>query len=122
MADIVKQKKNKEPVAGFNVHPENINRAGRPPSGQALTDIMREVLEEKLPDGKSRKEALVRKVLNLAYDGNEAMVRLAWSYLEGNPRQALDMTLSELPKPILGGTSVHPDNSNEEDKSTDKKN
>jgi hypothetical protein len=90
------------------------NPNGRPPSGQALTDIMREVLEEDLPSGKKRKEALVRKVLELAYEGNEGMVRLAWSYLEGNPRQAVDMTFKELPKPIIGN-GIQDNNSNKED-------
>jgi len=85
--EIVKQSENNIKTMGFASHPENINRNGRPKTGQALTDIMREVLEEDLPSGKKRKEALVRRVLELAYEGNEAMIRMAWSYLEGMPVQ-----------------------------------
>ena len=91
-----------------------LNPNGRPPSGHALTDIMREVLEEDLPSGKKRKEALVRKVLELAYEGNESMVRLAWAYLEGNPSQQVDMTFKELPRPIIGD-GIQNNDSNQKD-------
>jgi hypothetical protein len=89
--EAVKQQENNK-LTGFQLHPENINRDGRPPKGQTMTDIMREILEEDLPSGKKRKEALVRKVLELAYEGNETMIKMAWNYLDGMPKQSLDMT------------------------------
>ena len=92
-SEIVKQPENKDvkPV-GFAAHPENINRKGRPKKGNTLTDIMREVMEEELPSGKMRKEAFVRKVLELAYDGNEQMIKLVWNYLEGMPLQKNELS------------------------------
>ena len=88
---------NKTGKGGFGDNSQNINKKGRPRTGQALTDIMREVLEEELPSGKLRKEALVRKVLELAYEGNESMIRMAWGYLEGMPTQRQEVTI---PLPI----------------------
>lgn len=95
--NIVKQIDNKEKKYGFQLYPENINRKGRPPKGQTLTDIMREILEENLPNEMSRKEALVRKVLDLAYSGNETMIKMAWNYLEGMPLQKQE---------IIGDTGI----------------
>ena len=104
------------------------NPKGRPKTGQALTDIMREVLEEELPSGKLRKEALVRKVLELAYEGNESMIRMAWGYLEGMPTQRQELTGrdgKDLPVPIFGGLStqddIQEDNSNNKDIPTEEK-
>lgn len=97
-----------------------LNPNGRPKKGMALTDIMRQVLEEDLPDGRSRKEALVRRVLQLAYDGNESMVRLAWAYLEGMPVQKQEISGKDgAPIPILqlkeGNNVIPTDNSDKKD-------
>lgn len=72
-------------VAGVSGNPH-----GRPRKGMTLTDITKEILEEELPSGKTRKEALVRKVLDLAYEGNETMIRLAWAYVDGLPKQRIE--------------------------------
>ena len=129
MADIVKQQSINKRVIG-RPFPKGVsgNPNGRPRTGQALTDIMREVLEEELPSGKLRKEALVRKVLELAYEGNESMIRMAWGYLEGMPTQRQELTGrdgKDLPVPIFGGLStqddIQEDNSNNKDIPTEEK-
>ena len=89
---IVKQSGNKEPTGGSNVHPENINRNGRPKKGFTLTDIAKEILEEELPTGITRKEALMKKVAQLAYEGNETMIKLLWNYVDGMPTQRNEIT------------------------------
>ena len=68
------------------------NPNGRPKLGFALTDIAREILDEELPTGKTRKEVLMRKVADLAYDGNEAMIKLMWNYVDGMPTQRQEIT------------------------------
>jgi hypothetical protein len=65
------------------------NPNGRPRKGLTLTDIARGVLDEELPSGMTRKEALVRKVASLAYDGNETMIKLLWTYIDGLQRQEI---------------------------------
>lgn len=95
--DIVKQSDNKYmPPEGFNKHPENINRNGRPKKGLTLTDIAKEILEEEIikdgkPTGRTRKEALIRRVADLAYEGNETMIKLLWNYVDGLPKERVEI-------------------------------
>ena len=63
------------------------NPNGRPKKGFTLTDIAKEILEEELPSGITRKEALMRKIATLAYEGNETMIKLMWNYVDGMPTQ-----------------------------------
>lgn len=69
-----------------------LNPNGRPKKGLTLTDIAREILEEELPDGKTRKEVLMRKIATLAYEGNETMIKLIWNYIDGMPTQRQEVT------------------------------
>jgi len=68
------------------------NPNGRPKKGLTLTDIAKEILEEELPDGKTRKEVLMRKIATLAYEGNETMIKLMWNYIDGMPTQRSELT------------------------------
>ena len=79
-------------LKGFQAFPENINRKGRPRKGLTLTDIAREILEEVLPSGVTRKEVLMRKVATLAYEGNETFIKLIWNYVDGMPTQKTELT------------------------------
>ena len=83
------------------------NPYGRPKKGLTLTDIAKEILEEELPNGVTRKEALMRQVAKLAYDGNETMIKLVWNYIDRMPTQKTDLTTNgkDLPAPIYGGQS-----------------
>jgi hypothetical protein len=90
---------------GFLDNPTNINRKGRPKKGMTLTDLAKEVLEEELPSGVLRKEALVKKVAQLAYEGSENMIKLLWNYVDGMPTQKQEITGKDgkdLPVPIMG--------------------
>lgn len=83
---LVKQAKNKKmPTTGFHTNPERINRAGRPPKGHAITDVIREMMEA-TPD---IKRELAQKILELAMGGDIAALKLLWNYLEGMPRQTI---------------------------------
>lgn len=77
---------------GFATHPENINRNGRPKKGLTLTDVAKEILEEELPNGVTRKEALMRKIATLAFEGNETMIKLIWNYVDGMPLQKTNVS------------------------------
>ncbi len=75
-----------------------LNPNGRPKKGLTLTDIAKEILEEELPSGVTRKEALMRKIATLAYDGNETMIKMIWNYVDGMPVQ----------RSVLAGDEEHP--------------
>jgi len=80
---IVKQTENNQPTGGFNVHPENINRNGRPKKGLALTDIMREMFQE----NEAIPKAIVGKLLQMAANGDIAAIREVLDRIEGKPIQ-----------------------------------
>lgn len=68
------------------------NPNGRPKKGLTLTDIAKDILEEELPTGMTRKEALMRKIATLAYEGNETMIKMIWNYVDGMPTQKTELT------------------------------
>lgn len=80
----VKNKENtKMPAAGFNVHPENINRKGRPLKGHSITETIKAMMDEK-PE---IKKALGAKILQMAMDGDITAMKTIWNYIDGMPLQ-----------------------------------
>lgn len=68
------------------------NPAGRPKKGLTLTEVMRDYLEEVEPGhDKTRKEEFVAKVAKLAYAGDLTATKLIWNYIDGMPRQSIDL-------------------------------
>lgn len=90
------------------------NPKGRPQGAKGLTTLLREALY-KIAEGQkdTYSELLVRRVMKMAVvEGNEQMIKLCWSYLEGLPKETVDMNLT-LPTPILN--VIPANNSNAED-------
>lgn len=72
-----------------------LNPKGRPKLGTSLTEIMREYLDKSAKGHDlTRKEEFVRKVVKMAYDGDSTMIKLVWNYIDGMPKQTIDMTTS----------------------------
>lgn len=65
----------------------NANPKGRP-VGQTLTEQMRQMLESR-PE---IREALIQKTIAKALEGDPAFTKLLWSYLDGMPKQNVDVT------------------------------
>ena len=68
------------------------NPKGKPVGTRSLTTLLREAL---IKVGKGQEEPydelLIRKVMKMAIvDGNEAMIKLCWNYLEGMPKQEVE--------------------------------
>jgi hypothetical protein len=117
MGDIVKQSENNKrvPVAGFNVHPENINKKGRPPRGWAWSDLIEEAVNELLTtkDGLTieAKKAIIKKLIYMAIDGDINAIKEIINRMDGMPNATLqtDITSGGKPviiqNPLMGGTS-----------------
>lgn len=73
------------------------NPNGRPPKGLALTDVMRQMLEEK-PE---IKKALMSKLFEMALQGDLPAIREVLDRIEGRPLQKGEMQVTQLPTPIL---------------------
>lgn len=84
------------------------NPEGRPKGSLSLVDIIRKKLEEASGNGdKTNAELLSENLVNMALKGNFSALRLIWSYVDGLPRQRIEMDANPPhPIPILGGLSV----------------
>lgn len=68
------------------------NPKGRPVGSYSIVDVIRRKLMELTPDNKRTfMEALGDKIISGAMNGSEASQRLILNYLEGMPKQGLDI-------------------------------
>jgi hypothetical protein len=92
-------------LTGFALHPELINRNGRPRKGDSMTEVLRKYAEKRVnltdlePDEKrrcmKRKEALARKIWKLALNkGEDWAIRYIYNRIDGRPRQSLELGLT----------------------------
>lgn len=66
---------------------------GRPKGSISLTSMAKRMLEE-IPTGErmTRAEAFLRRVFIMAINGsNEQMIKLVWNYVEGMPKESVEM-------------------------------
>lgn len=96
----------------------NANPKGRPPKGYSITEMMKEMLSS---DPKV-KEKLGKVIIAKALEGDTTAIKTVWQYMDGMPKQSMDVTSAGKPLPILGGVSVSSDNSNSQDSQTNQEN
>jgi hypothetical protein len=79
------------PVAGFNKHPENINRNGRP-KGLSITEMVRNTLNEVPEEQKETYAVLfVKRILHKAIvEGDVQMQKAIWAYMDGLPKETVE--------------------------------
>jgi len=87
---------------GFQTNPERINKEGRPPGSRNLSTILREMLDEHIDvviDGKKVKkqfkDAIIRKLIKKANDGDLRAIQEIFDRVEGKAKQEMkiDQTL-----------------------------
>jgi len=74
-------------LTGFALNPDNINRNGRPRKGMAWKDVVIDMGDDEMKDGKTRKEEIVAKVYKEANKGNMDAIKLLWNSLVGTKTQ-----------------------------------
>lgn len=89
---------------------------GRPVGTLSLTGLLRKHLDS-VPRGEqqTRGEIFVKKTLEKAMRGNPASEKLVWNYIDGLPKQSLDLTSGGKPIPILGGATQTPESKEPEE-------
>lgn len=78
---------NNKLTTGFALNPQNINRNGRPPKGESITDLVQELLRSK-PKGqeKTYRELFAMRVMKLALEGDMTAIREIWDRMEGSTK------------------------------------
>lgn len=89
--------RNSNGVGGFGYHSENINRNGRPKSGQTWRDILIEVGETIVSQTqeKSYKLAVATKLWEEALKGNINAIKLLFERMDGAPKSFVDSDRDE---------------------------
>ena len=66
--------------------------------GLSLTKLVRDELQKPANEGTTttKAEMVAAMIVNLAQAGDRAMIPLVWRYVDGEPKQAHEMTLREL--------------------------
>ena len=78
------------PGPGFKEHPENINRNGRPPKGETLTDALR---------AKVDKDAIAARLVEIAMEkGDIAALKYIYDRIDGRPVETVNQTIKEIPE------------------------
>lgn len=85
------------------------NLSGRPKGSRSMTTLFKEMLI-KIGDGNTEAydALLTKRIFKMAIvDGNEQMIKLLVSYVDGLPPQSVDLTTGgkELPVPIINLTN-----------------
>lgn len=77
---------------------ESGNPNGRPPKGYSITEMMKEMLanEPKV------KETLGKVIITKALEGDITAIKTVWQYMDGMPKQSVELTGDES-KPLYVG-------------------
>lgn len=95
--------KRKAPKTAFKPG-QSGNPKGRSKKGETLTDILRQITEEKISekggDKVAIKTALARKMVSMALGGDQSMLKYVYDRIDGFPTQAIQQQ-DEDGKPII---------------------
>lgn len=84
------------------------NPAGRPPKGEALTEILKSKVD---------KEEIAEKLLELVNNGDLAAIKYVYDRVDGRPKETIEGTFTEIPRYL--GFQLPPDADEPEDSEAD---
>ena len=94
------------------------NPNGRPPSGQAFSDLLRKEAENIDPDaGLSNSEIIAKALIKLAKEGNITAIERYADRVDGKPHQSMEVT-GNIPFPAVVGFTPKDYASSDTDTST----
>ena len=89
MADVVKQPETAK--TGFQLHPENINRNGRPKRGWAWNELIEDAVNESLKNEEGNeieiKKLVVKRLVKMAAEGDIQAIKEIMNRMDGMPVQ-----------------------------------
>ena len=99
-------------IANLKKKGADANPNGRPPKGYSITEWFQEMLKAN-PD---KRDAIGASIMAKALEGDSAAIKLVWNYMDGMPKQGIDLTSGGKPIPLLAGIAddVPTNNSPEE--------
>ena len=78
----------------------NANPNGRPKKGYSITEMFKSMLSEKPEVKRILVESIYQKAVK---DGDTTAQKMIWNYMDGLPKQSVDLTTGGKPFPLLGG-------------------
>jgi hypothetical protein len=75
----------------FKKGDERINKSGRPQKGTALTEILNSKMDA-VKGGKSRREIIAEKLLDLAESGDIAALKYIFDRTDGRPKESVELS------------------------------
>ena len=85
------QQKSNKPLTGFQLHPENINRAGYIEKEWTMKALIRESLEEEDETGIPYKIIITRKLRAKGAKGDMAAIKEIIDRMDGKSKESIDL-------------------------------
>jgi len=85
----------KKPLKSFKKDDPRINRNGRPKKGAALTDILNGKLDSIHKAGKTKKEAIADKIIELALNGDITALKYIFDRIDGKPIETVKANVEQ---------------------------
>ena len=99
-------------IANLKKKGAEANPNGRPKKGYSITEWFQEMLKS----NPETRDAIGASIAAKALEGDPAAIKLIWNYMDGMPKQGIDLTSGGKPIPLLTGIAddVPTDNGPEE--------
>lgn len=72
------------------------NRNGRPKKEHSITELVRKNADIEVAPGQTYADAISRKLLELAADGDMAAIKYTMDRLDGTPKQSIDSNVDSV--------------------------